>query len=112
MGYFCQLGAGPPLPEPSEREVRREGLTRSQRCSYACRKGRVNAPERVHAVADAEPQNPRRSALWKQSQSLKRDIERRLVYKLCKRDSHPLFENGVGVSEKVQGQVHAIRTHP
>ena len=60
-----------------------------------------------------KPQHPRRAALGKNSEPLKRQVERRLVRSdRASAVAHALFERGVGAAEKVQRQVHAIGTHP
>jgi hypothetical protein len=95
--------------------MRREGAGRfvpRYAARHTGRNSRLHAAKRLHAVAQSEPQDPRRAALWKNSQSMKKNVERHFRDVFRERTAHALLERGIGVAKEVKGQVHAIGPDP
>jgi hypothetical protein len=72
----------------------------------------LQAPQPSAALANPKPQNPRRPTLGKKSKAFERHVERSLGDRTCKCVARAAFQVGIGVAEKVEGQVHALRMHP
>lgn len=112
MANSGEAGAGNPISEPCQRQMRNVGASAIRLDGKPVGQRLVDATDGFEAIANPQPYDPRRAALRKEPEAIERERECGDPERIRKRIARAILSRAVHMTEEVQRQVHPIGAHP